>query len=152
MVLVHLLALVAIVIVWGAISMCGRRRRKGTVKTYSNTSTQTDPPEHVAARPGAASHGGGPRLRTPQALADLSQDRVYVIGNGERYHKRSCGMVQAALTTQRKSSERSFTWPCHFGAIHCLWTGWRLGFTWLPRDYRLRLWRGVRVYSIFHAP
>ena len=77
MVLVHLLALIAIV--WGAISMCGRRCRKGTVKTNSNTSTQTDPPEQVAARPGAASHGGGPRLRTSQALADLCQDRVYVI-------------------------------------------------------------------------
>eukprot|EP00435_Cladocopium_sp_Y103_P039764 s3333_g10.t1 len=95
MVFVHVLAVVAIA--WGIISMCGRWCRRTVVITTRNTSTQTDPPELLAAGPKAEVHGGGPRLRKPEVLTDLSQDRVYVIGNGEKYHKRTCGMVQAAM-------------------------------------------------------
>ena len=102
MLIVHLLALITAV--WGTISMCRAKEPQKRCEDHKRLLLRKQifqaKKQQVQDLLG---HGGGPRLRTSQALASLSQDRVYVIGNGERYHKRTCG------TAQRKPSERRFT-------------------------------------------
>ena len=119
--MVHLFALYGIVSL--ILRLCKRQR---PCKSTTSKGTQTDPEVRVLREPNesipaakAASSSNvqksshldtGLRLRTTaaatQSAASSNEELVCVIGHGERYHRRTCGIVKAQQNRARVSTLR----------------------------------------------
>ena len=96
MLFVHILAVIAVI--QGMMPLCSRRRSTAIqqVNVTRSIGVQTDDCHGGGAEKSSSSVASASLLRM-RNQTPTSEDQVYLIGNGVKYHRRTCGIVQASI-------------------------------------------------------